>query len=231
MKKYVYRIGCFFFAVINWKAANCQVKSIILNRYSDKNLFYHVGTHTPLSRFDYQQIAQKFKISLTGLVLDKITLNRFISKVNDTRIKDFDRTTFKINIHNRDPFTSGPGKLLNTEEIVIADAHSQQITVNLKSRKIKLPDTVFFVAIVFLKSSENERLVKGYPDGSIPFLPPVQEFKFWPVYQPFINMAAEKGPVLNVWAMDSSGKWSLYNYFSPDLTDLAISAELSSSSN
>lgn len=43
-------------------------------------------------------------------------------------------------------------------------------------------------------------------------------------YHPMIGISPYKGPKLNIWALNFRHEWVAFTYFSPDLTDLAISA-------
>lgn len=202
-----------------------QVKSSILNDYNDDNLNYHIGVHTALSKFEYRQIAQKFTAVSKGGRILKITLNRFIAVEHDNALTTFDETKFKIHIYTSD--SSGkPGTKLNSADIIITDKASKHIIIDLKSENLIIPGTIFFVAIEYLRTKENERLTKASLDGTIPFIPPYGKFIFLPIYQPFINMSSKKGGAKNIWSMDNSNKWIAFDYFFPDLTDLAISAEI-----
>ncbi len=51
-------------------------------------------------------------------------------------------------------------------------------------------------------------------------------YDFVPSYQPFLAISDNKGVENNIWAMDNSGRWNLYEYFYPEFTDLAISANI-----
>ncbi|MBC7758728.1 MAG: hypothetical protein H7069_07735, partial [Phormidesmis sp. FL-bin-119] len=170
---------CTFLLCINEINAVSQVKLSVLNDYKDDGLHYYIGAHTPLRKFDYRQIAQKFTASFKDALVSKIILNRFISVENDTRLIDFDQTMFKLNIYSKD--SSGrPGIKLNSTDIIIADKASKRIIIDIKSKGIKLPDKTFFVAIEYLWIKQNERLTKANLDKSIPINTPYSDFIFLP---------------------------------------------------
>jgi hypothetical protein len=228
MKKSFNKISFFtltYLICINWTQAVSQVKSSVVNDYKDDNLHYNIGAHTPLGKFNYKQIAQKFTAPFKDALVSKIMLNRFIAVENDNTLTEFDQTTFKVNIYSRES-SGGPGSKLNSMDIIITDRASKRIVIDLKSKGIKLPDTTFVVAIEYLRIEQNERLTKARLDGTIPIITPHSGFRFLPVYQPFINMAPKKGSATNIWSMDTNDKWMIFDYFAPDLTDLAISAEI-----
>jgi len=194
-----------------------------LNDFPRKDIFYHAGVNKATARFNYIQIAQKLDVPSPGALLESITLNRLILSISDVH---FNETKFRLGIYNKDDQTGGPGKELNTQIIEVKNKSSANIEVDLKPYKIELAAGDFFVAITYIKDSYNERLTKMSEDSIILKNTMAEPFRFVASYQPFIAMSPVKGGEVKTWARETSGKWVIYDYFAPELTDFAISAKI-----
>ncbi|NRF39128.1 hypothetical protein [Pedobacter foliorum] len=199
-------------------------KPIKLNDFPRKDIFYHAGVNKPTGRFNYMQIAQKLDVPSPGAFLESITLNRLIVSTSDS---SFNQTKFRVGIYNKDDQTGGPGKELNIQIIEIENKLSENIEVNLKPYKIELTAGDFFVVITYTKDTYNERFTKMTADSIILKNVISNPFRLIASYQPFIAMSPIKGAEVKTWARDPSGKWTIYDYFAPELTDFAISAKIS----
>lgn len=200
-------------------------EELILNSYDKKKVFYFVGLDKLIEQFDYLQIAQKMHIPESGAVIKQISITRLILK--DDWLKDntpVTRTKFILRIYDVDSLSGGPGKDLCDKIIEVSDNESETININVAKYKILVPQKNFFVAVEWLRTPYNVQGAKVNDKNSYGWY--YGEKRSTKIYQPFIGMSNIKGQDLNCWALNFKNQWRPYSYFSPDLTDFAITASV-----
>ena len=194
----------------------------LLNDYQKQDIVHYAGINTETANFEYLQLAQQFYITKPGSVLKEITLNRLgfgleMSTSTFTGLVRLDLTKFRIRVYDIDPIAHGPGRDLCNKVIEESKSSGRQVTINLKSYKIMLPNTTFFVAIEWMRDYYNA----GY---SITYDPQQGKTTRELNYRPAIGISSITGKKLNIWALNFKYEWKPFTYFSPFGTDLAIKA-------
>jgi hypothetical protein len=214
----------FFFNCLCICAYSQNKGELLLNEQKKIPNSYHVGMQKVTSKYNYNQIAQKFESGKKLKNLISLTLYRQIIDYPLAIETDYYRTKFKINVFSIDTISGRPGESLIPGGIEINDEYSKKIKVDFRKYNIRLNDKGFFISIEYLKTDYNLRLspIPVEDLSKINLMPMLNDLL--PSFQPFLTMSDVKGNKNNVWVIDETGKWSLYDYFYPDLTDLAISA-------
>ncbi len=195
---------------------------LVLNDYDRKEIAVYAGRQTETSRFECLQLAQQFEVSRAGMVLKQVVIGRlaFVLDYFDTIQRNFigaEETTFRVRIYDVDSLTGRPGKDLCNKIIEVRDKDNRQLTVNLNTYKIFIPNKTFFVAIEWMRDFRNMGYDMVYDEKIKKEVQIVS-------YRPAIGISPLISSKLHIWGLDFKGNWKPYTYFSPDYTDLAIKA-------
>lgn len=194
-------------------------QEIELNQFEKFDVTHYAGLHTETSSFDYLQLAQQFYLPKPGGQLMKIYVSRLAFRLNNLRQEDavgMEPTKFRLRIYEADTIKGGPGEELCEQVIEVRDKDSQYLEINLSNYKIIIPRNSFFVAIEWMRDFTNQ----GYVLVQEKSVRPVQTIN----YRPAVGVSPVKGTNLNIWGLNLKKQWKPYTYFSPDFTDLAITA-------
>ncbi|MBC7759689.1 MAG: hypothetical protein H7069_12585 [Phormidesmis sp. FL-bin-119] len=194
-------------------------QEIELNQFKKFDVTHYAGLHTETSSFDYLQLAQQFYLPKPGGQLMKIYVSRLAFRLNNLRQEDavgMEPTKFRLRIYEADTIKGGPGEELCEQVIEVRDKDSQYLEINLSNYKIIIPRNSFFVAIEWMRDFTNQ----GYVLVQEKSVRPVQTIN----YRPAVGVSPVKGTYLNIWGLNLKKQWKPYTYFSPDFTDLAITA-------
>ncbi|MFP5081521.1 hypothetical protein [Pedobacter sp. JCM 36344] len=194
-------------------------QEIELNQFEKFDVTHYAGLHTETSSFDYLQLAQQFYLPKPGGQLMKIYVSRLAFRLNNLRQEDavgMEPTKFRLRIYEADTIKGGPGEELCEQVIEVRDKDSQYLEINLSNYKIIIPRNSFFVAIEWIRDFTNQ----GYVLVQEKSVRPVQTIN----YRPAVGVSPVKGTNLNIWGLNLKKQWKPYTYFSPDFTDLAITA-------
>ncbi|GAA4315320.1 hypothetical protein GCM10023149_11870 [Mucilaginibacter gynuensis] len=196
-------------------AAKTQTtEKALLNPITDEVLQF-TGLDKPVERFTYLQVAQKLEAPVEKTQLKSIRIGRM-------RIKSLEfaqQTKFLVHIYDVDPDTGGPGVELSDTTIMVTNKSSEEITVK-PPLPVLIPGKAFYVSVEWLRIGYNVCKLK------IPTFKNDDPFVYDDTYTPYIGIQPKKGTKLNMWALTYHNIWKPYTYFSPDYTDLAISAEI-----
>ncbi len=200
---------------------------LILNKFNKKATRFYIGLNKYNYRFNHEQIAQKLNVPVANAKLLSIVIQRMrdVSKV----VRDYDpHTKFLIHIYDVNAQSGSPGKELSSQCILVQNKSSEIIDIDLSKYNVVIPGKQFFVAIEWLRIDFNElvNFAVNDPGGGFVFKENQENYKGYIRYHPIIGMSGTKGNELNTWALNFQGQWAPYTYFSPDLTDFAISAEV-----
>jgi len=194
-------------------------QEIELNQFEKFDVTHYAGLHTETSSFDYLQLAQQFYLPKPGGQLMKIYVSRLAFRLNNLRQEDavgMEPTKFRLRIYEADTIKGGPGEELCEQVIEVRDKDSQYLEINLSNYKIIIPRNSFFVAIEWMRDFTNQ----GYVLVQEKSVRPVQTIN----YRPAVGVSPVKGTNINIWGLNLKKQWKPYTYFSPDFTDLAITA-------
>jgi len=194
-------------------------QEIVLNSVKKADVAYYAGLHTETAKFDYLQLAQQFHLPKAGAYLKKINIIRLAFNISYESQRDavgMEVTRFRLRIYEVDTLKGGPGTELSKRVIEISNKDNQSLGINVSNYGIKIPGKSFFIAIEWMRDFTNQGYVM------------LQEKSGRTVqlvdYRPAIGIHPVKGKILNIWGLDLNRQWKPYTYFSPDFTDLAITA-------
>jgi hypothetical protein len=196
----------------------------LLNDYKRQDVVHYAGINTETANFDYLQLAQQFYVHTPGIKLKNITLNRLafgleLSTRTFTGLVRLDPTKFRIRIYDIDPITHGPGRDLCNKIIEESKRSGGQLTVNFKKYNIVIPNTVFFVAVEWLRDYYNAGFTMAFNTETKTISRQLN-------YRPAVGISAVTGENLNIWALNFKREWKPFTYFMPFGTDLAMSAAI-----
>lgn len=190
-----------------------QQKAVL--NFIDEDPVLFTGLDKTPERFTYLQLAQKLETPADYSRLLKIS----VSRMRIRSLEKAQQTKFTIHIYDTDPLTGGPGNELGETPMQVKDKSSEIITIK-PPNYITIPGRSFFVAIEWLRIDYNfNRLT--YPTYNLN-----NDFEVVVSPTPYIGVSQVKGSKPNIWGLNYRREWKPYTYFSPDYTDLAISAEI-----
>ncbi|RZK81294.1 MAG: hypothetical protein EOO92_05035 [Pedobacter sp.] len=192
----------------------------VLNPFKRKEVTHYAGLHTENTTFDYLQLAQQFYLPKSGARLKRIQITRLFFLLDWTLQYDYmatEHTTFRVRVYDADTLKGGPGKELCNQIIEIKSMDEQHINHSLEKYNIIIPNKSFFVAVEWMRDFNNQ----GY---EMVFDPKTMSYKRMVNFKPAIGMSPHKGEKQNIWGLNTKRQWQPYTNFSPDFTDLAISA-------
>lgn len=190
-----------------------------LNKFKRSDVAYYAGLHTETANFDYLQLAQQFYLTKAGAYLKEINISRLAFNLNYDYQPDavgMEPTKFRLRIYDADTVRGGPGDELCDPVVEIKNKDNQYLGISLSEYKIVIPGKFFFVAVEWIRDFYNQ----GYVMVTEKSGRTVQMINF----RPAIGIHPIKGGKLNIWGLNVKKHWEPYTYFSPDFTDLAISA-------
>jgi len=196
-------------------------KEQILNPFKAGEVNHFAGINTASSGFEYLELAQEFSLPKPGARLVKIKLKRLaftrISYSDIISYKGLDFAKFRLRFYAADSLKQGPGMELINTVVEIEDKDNQQISINLERYNIGIPGKTFFVSIEWIRDFVNQgfSIVNDRKTG---LQKQIVNFR------PAIGVSSIKGPQLNIWCLDPKKQWKPFTHFSPDMTDLAITA-------
>ncbi|MES2428546.1 MAG: carboxypeptidase-like regulatory domain-containing protein [Bacteroidota bacterium] len=110
--------------------------------------------------FTFGSYAKLFEAPANNVLLTKVELGRRDFDIPN-KLTDYPRTTsnkfarFLVHVMTIDTITGKPNKKIFTKEITLTD-NALKVTIDLKSDKITIPTTKFFIVIEWLKITINE---------------------------------------------------------------------------
>ena len=217
-----------FISVLFSALATVAQENLILNGIYKDSVRFYIGFQKVNEQFNYLQAAQKFDTEKAGSTLQQVELGRLIIPVNggESRISEPANTTFLLHIYAVDSLTGGPGNSLIKEPLEVKNRADQIIKIDLRKHKIMVPGKTFFVGIEWLMNSKNQRFQEMI--GVVELVPGKRFRTIANLYEPFIGMVKNKKLTSDVWVMTPERQWKLYTHNMPYMTDLAISAHLTS---
>jgi hypothetical protein len=196
-------------------------KELVLNPFKAGEVNHFAGITTASTPFDFLELAQKFTLSASGAKLVRVKLKRLafvgISYSDIISYKGLDFAKFRLRFYATDSLMGSPGKELINKIVEVEDRDNQEITIDLVKYNILIPGKSFFVSVEWIRNFVNQGFSKTL-DNKSGLDKQIINFR------PAIGVSAVKGPRLNIWGLDVKKQWKPFTHFSPDLTDLAITA-------
>ncbi|MES2829855.1 MAG: hypothetical protein V4687_16980 [Bacteroidota bacterium] len=196
-------------------------KELELNKFKKSEVVNYAGIHTETAMFDYLQLAQQFYLPKSRALLKRVNLSRLAFNLSYEAQDDaveMERITFRIRVYEADTIKGGPGNELSDEVIEVKNKESQSIGIDLSDYQILIPGKSFFIAIEWMRDFYNQGWTMVPQERAAS--------KQLVNFRPAIGISPVKGTKLNMWALTIKRQWKPYTYFSPDYTDLAMTAIL-----
>ncbi|GAB3936225.1 hypothetical protein GCM10028827_38940 [Mucilaginibacter myungsuensis] len=196
----------------------------VLNKFNWRDVCFFAGVHTENARFSYLQMAQEFDVPVQGATLKQISICRLahmglvrmsadgdVIIMNQEKYVQLELTKFRLRFYDVDPRTGGPGRDIYTKVVEVSNKDDRNLKINLKEYSIIIPGKKFFVAVEWLRTFDNAGYAEYRSEQNL-------------IYKPTLGMLPYATGKLKIWGLTYGHKWQPYTYYSPDWTDLAISA-------
>ena len=179
---------------------NYQWTTSTLNNFSD------CGNQFVVSSGYLHQVAQHFLAPKENTRLTKVKICRAHGKPQ--------KTIFRIRVYDIDTLTGGPGEDL-CDKIVEVKSKNNVVNVNMEEYKVKIPHKDFFVAVEWLKISDNEQEIR-HENKNIPI--------DYTMYSPSIGWEDLSESKLEAWQLHYNSIWRPLRFSFKSKNSLFISA-------